>query len=302
MSNPSNLGALTTTFSAPPSCETDDGTYKVLYNERGWYYYVQGPRDTRNCMPTDYVPDRTAFYSPAPNCPSGFTPACSSTLVAGTVTDTIHTCCPVQKSFTCFASTHIYSPFSWQSTLGCVSTFTGNWSATVTSIGLDSSTTVNASFTGNGGEIGAYSVQVHFQASDLITTTTSSTSSSSSSSIPPTSTQITSTDSIPTASPSPAPASTGLSAGAAAGIGVGCGVAVLGLVAAAVLLFRRKRKQRLAEAQPQQMVGPGFNGNQGHASWQVSDIETTHPIAEIPGYPIGYKPPPSEMEGWTPPR
>ena len=87
-----------------------------------------------------------------------------------------------------------------------------------------------------------------------------------------------------------------------AGIGVGCGVAVLGLVAAAVLLFRRKRKQRLAEAQPQPMVGPGFNGDPGHASWQVSDLETTHPIAEITGYPMGYKPPPSEMEGWTPPR
>ncbi|KAI2633158.1 hypothetical protein GGS26DRAFT_69103 [Hypomontagnella submonticulosa] len=291
-----NLGALTTTFSAPPSCESDDGTYKVSDGrENGKYYYVQGPRDTTNCMPRSYVPDRTAFYSPAPNCPAGFTPACSETNTAGTVTETVYTCCPTQKSYSCLASSEIHSVYTWQSTLGCAFSFTGNWSATVTIIDAQGSTTIDTSLRDNGGAIGAYSVQVRFQESDLTTT-----ASSSSSSISPINAQTAPTGSAPSETPSaPASSSGGLSSGAAAGIGVGCAVAAIGLAAVAIFLFLRKRKRRLAEAQP--LTGPAVNEVKGDTAWP-SEMEVPHQVAEVSGYSKGYEFFPVEIDGSGPSR
>lgn len=93
----SNVGPLTTTFTAPASCTTATGLYQI-WNDAGTYRYEQGPLATMSgCFPDGYGASLSRYYSPG-LCPSGYTAACSSTdavvSATATATETAFTCCP----------------------------------------------------------------------------------------------------------------------------------------------------------------------------------------------------------------
>lgn len=89
----SNIGPLTTTFTAPSSCATATGLYQI-WPSHGTYYYQQGPLLSRpECYPSGYEAEPSQYYSPGV-CPSGYTAACSSANAVETATETAYTCCP----------------------------------------------------------------------------------------------------------------------------------------------------------------------------------------------------------------
>lgn len=91
----SNVGPLTTTFTAPASCTTATGLYQIWNDASSTYHYEQGPLATMSgCFPDGYDASPSQYYSPG-LCPKGYTAACSSTdVVSATVTETAFTCCP----------------------------------------------------------------------------------------------------------------------------------------------------------------------------------------------------------------
>lgn len=89
-----NLGPLPTNFALAPSCSRElDDVYKVFTTSEGWYFLIQGPVDQTSCYPSGYNGNSRQYYSPA-RCPTGFTSACQSLNVAGTVQETVVRCCP----------------------------------------------------------------------------------------------------------------------------------------------------------------------------------------------------------------
>lgn len=89
------IGPLTSVFSAPSSCSNTDVylIWNVGQTADVFDGYAQEPFRTE-CFPEGYKPIASLYYSPASECPSGYTIACETTNVAGDVTDTIRTCCP----------------------------------------------------------------------------------------------------------------------------------------------------------------------------------------------------------------
>lgn len=87
-----NLGPLTESEPLPSSCMAEyDRVYKI-HSTDVWYWLQPGPIST-SCFPSGYSASSEQYYSPG-HCPSGFTPACSSSNAIGDVTETIHICCP----------------------------------------------------------------------------------------------------------------------------------------------------------------------------------------------------------------
>lgn len=79
------LGPLTTTFTAPASCDTAS-VYSVDGLNAG--FYQQGPYETNSgCLPSKWV--LNGAYSPGV-CPKGYTVACSATDESAETT----VCCP----------------------------------------------------------------------------------------------------------------------------------------------------------------------------------------------------------------
>ncbi|KAI1164026.1 hypothetical protein F5B18DRAFT_617415 [Nemania serpens] len=239
-SSVSNLGTLTR-FTPATSC----------YNQQGVYHYpmgdlVQGPTDLLNCMPSNYVPSRWAYYSDT-TCPPGFTIACSSLVTSGTVVaETAYTCCQSLLPLTCNPdATSYYAP--WFTTLGCSTTWVFSTTIQVTSV-LDNgllSVGPFAIFSNEG--IGAYSVQIRVPNTDRLTspiigsTTSGATNGVTSSA---TSGAINSvTSSVASSATSGVAHSRGLSSGAVAGIAVGS--ALGGIIAATVVfIWWSKRAHR----------------------------------------------------------
>ncbi|KAM0809956.1 putative Mid2 domain-containing protein [Seiridium cardinale] len=244
-----NLGPLTATAALPSSCVDElDIVYKVHTTPEGYYYLLNGPFEVASCYPSSYDGTGTKFYSPAPSCPSGFTPACSSTNAAGTVTETIQTCCPTQFNYSCQTE----ASYEWESTLGCVSAVDTALSTTWTVMDIESGNTKSTTSAGYQGGMNAYSIQVRFQSSDLVTMTSSEpgseTANAKTSSTTPTSAGISnpissaSQSSTPTSAAASAPSS-GLSAGAAAGTGVGSFALLLAIAGAVIFMISRRRKR-----------------------------------------------------------
>jgi hypothetical protein len=84
-------------FKAEPSCLATNNIWKIFADcplkDVVCWYFLQGPPITSSCVPKDYNPTPTAYYSPA-SCPTGYTSACDETRTVGTVTETAYTCCP----------------------------------------------------------------------------------------------------------------------------------------------------------------------------------------------------------------
>ncbi|KAJ4421136.1 hypothetical protein N0V82_003900 [Gnomoniopsis sp. IMI 355080] len=295
-----NLGALTTTFSAPSSCASSTGISIVGCGD-GCVWWAEGPVDLTSsypCYPSFYNPTLSHYYSPGV-CPSGYTAACQSITKSSTVTETVQTCCPTALGYDygCVVPT-----WPWQSFLGCTvyeSTTVANYFdfPTVTSVD-DNSTTHTTSTARSELGIGAYGVEVRWQATDFVSTTVTPQSVSSTKS----------TATTPSATTTPAAATTtsstsaaaGLSSGAAAGIGVGVAVLFLAAATGAFFLIRRMRQRRKVTtgAVGAAQVGGDVRGSGtelGDSSVHRSELPTKPEMRQGPQYTTSSQMPPSEL-------
>jgi len=163
---------------------------------RGWWQL--GPLSTSDCLPPNYQIASGFYYSPGV-CPSGYIVACSRTVVAATLTETIATCCP--SDYSC----HTNSDLTFFSTLGCYTNGHGTLPF------ISGSSTLSKNPEGPGG-VNAYSVQVRWQSSDLLATSVYTTTVTSNP------TTVTST---PTTATTP-----GLNTSGKVGIGLGVPIAL----------------------------------------------------------------------------
>lgn len=93
-----NLGPLTTTFSAPSHCLSQTFRYTrsdiKCGNEGCGWLHLGNTSDSR-CLPSGYhaLTGTEFFYSPGV-CPKSYTAACSNVFTSGSELQTIATCCP----------------------------------------------------------------------------------------------------------------------------------------------------------------------------------------------------------------
>ncbi|KAI0452433.1 hypothetical protein F5B21DRAFT_336396 [Xylaria acuta] len=238
-----NLGPLPTNFALATNCasELDDiYMFHTLVNvQQGLaYYLLQGPSDQTTCYPSGYAANTEQYYSPG-RCPTGFTAPCRSTNRAGTVEETVLTCCPTGGNYIC--QTNIRHP--WETTQGCMSTITTSSELVVSEVSNQITSRVTSTFGVDGDDaVNAYSIQVRYQSTDFI-------SSLSSSSTPMSSVTI------ETHSPTNTPHSPNANAkGFIAGIVIGSLAAFFIAIGAAFLLVRRRYRRR--QQQPQQQPQP----------------------------------------------
>ncbi|KAI1344300.1 hypothetical protein F5Y15DRAFT_366109 [Xylariaceae sp. FL0016] len=254
-----------TSFSPPSKCLGDGAFFE--FKSDSSTYYIQGPRGVQtSCFPPSYSANTNTFYSPG-WCPDGYTEAHSWTKTLSPLTETHFTCCPSIGN-TVFQTQGTKNLAEWQSTLGCVSTFTAPITVpTVKTVDGGSVTadtkTVTISPSGGTGVINAYSIHVARRASDT-----------------------------------PGPSSTGngngnsssIDRGTAIGIGVGVGVAVLLMVIGAYLFWRRRRalqldKERQAYAPVSPVTRNPFSPVEMPASPAAVDPakkDTSNEPAELP--------------------
>ncbi|KAI1745998.1 hypothetical protein F4680DRAFT_6890 [Xylaria scruposa] len=191
-----NLGPLPTDFAVNSKCARDlIDVYKYFTTSPGWYFLLQGPVEQTSCYPSGYTADSRQYYSPA-RCPTGFTSACQSHNVAGTVEETVVRCCPTHSNFICQTNIH----YSWEKTLGCSnpqdSATTTAWTVSQVTDGI----TALGTYTGVIGGVNAYQIQVGFQSTDFASSTSTpirTTESSTMSPIPRPTTQSTTTGASP---------------------------------------------------------------------------------------------------------
>ncbi|KAI0100546.1 hypothetical protein GGR51DRAFT_532391 [Nemania sp. FL0031] len=248
-----NLGALTTSFSPAPNCEsyvsgliytqtlTTNGTTTTSEHQ----YHTLGLNDTSLCYPPYFHVGPTFYYSPA-MCPSSWYAACG-TIGAGSLTETRATCCPL--GYSCMdppAETETWS------TLSCISYATSEIFVTVPDNAYQEWTRVVKLLP----IVNAAAINVRWQPTDFVTTSDSSSSTPASSSSSPPST-LPSTSSPPTSAPASSntadsdtsmPPEQGISYSTRVALGVGLGVGGFALVVGAALcfLFVRRSKRRKA--------------------------------------------------------
>ncbi|RYC59900.1 hypothetical protein CHU98_g6309 [Xylaria longipes] len=231
-----NLGPLPTDFTIAANCASELDDKYLLHtsvDDRNAYYLLRGPLDQTTCYLSGYTANTEQYYSPG-RCPTGFTAPCQSTNRAGTVEETVLTCCPTQGNYIC--QTDINHP--WEMTQGCVSKFTAtSVELIVSDVSSQVTSRVTATF-GDGDAINAYSIQVRYQSTDFISTLSSSSPVISSIAIethPPTNTPHNTNANVNRAIP---------------GIIVGAIAAFLIAIGAVFLLVRRRYRQR-QQQQPQ---------------------------------------------------
>lgn len=162
----SNAGPLTTTFTAPPACATATGLY-LIWPGIGEYHYQQGPLGSRTeCFPSAYDASPSRYYSPG-LCPSGYTPACSSTdIISSRTTETAYTCCPTAAAYTCAGT--IDGVIAAGAYLGCATAFDGDIVlARITAISNGNTEVIQSTTESSGVGVGANSVAVRFRSGDL---------------------------------------------------------------------------------------------------------------------------------------
>ena len=186
-----SLGSLTTVFTPSPSCLAPANQWLINYSTgNGGWYDLFGPPMTSDCLPPNYTPASSAYYSPG-RCPSGYTKATETIQqLSNAKYETIQTCCPrcIQYSppklgqerelkysqrrwfhFTA-ASTSMTDQntlvFPWLTSLHCKTSITTKGSATKTKSDKGViSTTVGSVYPGD--NIGAYGIVVRFQDTDF---------------------------------------------------------------------------------------------------------------------------------------
>ncbi|KAH6838458.1 hypothetical protein B0I37DRAFT_449538 [Chaetomium sp. MPI-CAGE-AT-0009] len=171
----SSLGALTTAFTAPAACASSTGIHIVGCGDK-CVYWAEGPLNAGECYPPGFDPSAGAYYYSPGVCPSGYTPACTLRRTAGQVTETIQTCCPTALGYKYHCD---QSTWPWQSTLPC-NVYMNDPSSTfdfptVTSI-RDGRTVITSTARTEVG-IGAYGIEIRFQAGDFASSTKPTTAS-----------------------------------------------------------------------------------------------------------------------------
>ncbi|TGJ81105.1 hypothetical protein E0Z10_g7666 [Xylaria hypoxylon] len=252
-----NLGPLPTDFTIPANCasELDDIYFfrtSVNQDSPSAYYLLRGPLEQTLCYPGSYSANTEQYYSPA-RCPTGFTAPCQSINRAGTVEETVLTCCPTQGNYIC--QTDIEKV--WETTQGCRSKITATSFELVLSK-VSSGVTSRATATLNTNDaVNAYSIQVRYQSTDFI-------SSSSSSPTPSSAGETQDLTITPINTPTNTSTNTSHSTasnGTIAAIVVGVLAAIIIAVVAVFLLIRRRRRRRSNpqpgnQEQQQQYFGP----------------------------------------------
>lgn len=231
---------LTTVFTPPAAC------FAQLYWSYDGALQLGGGTE---CLPSGPAPTRSASFSPGLYCPESWTVACSSEVVLGAVTETRATCCPRAdgiesfsfSSFTCNTvdPADPSSGKSYYSTLGCTMALgtmaEQGYVSVVATGGAPYTTTV--SFATDGG-VNAYSVQIAWQASDLIAAKTPSASRSNTTSASSTNNSNGPSETSSLYGTDTGNSSSGLSRSAKIAIGVTVPIVTLALFVALVLLSR----------------------------------------------------------------
>ncbi|TRX89908.1 hypothetical protein FHL15_009180 [Xylaria flabelliformis] len=202
-----NLGPLPTDFTINANCASEINDAFLLHtsiDNHDFYYLLRGPLAQTTCYPSGYAANTEQYYSPG-RCPTGYTAP--------------------------------YTGHPWETTQGCVSTFTTT-SARLTLSEVSDGITSRATTTfGDADAINAYSIQVRYQSTDFVSSSTSSPTPVSSAA-------------IETHSPTNTPHSTNSNANKAIpGIVVGVLAAVFIAVGAVFLLVRRRRRHRRQQQQ-----------------------------------------------------
>lgn len=270
---------LTTIFNPAPQCFTD---YYMYTTQTTYTYYVLGPPSTSLCQPSGW--DSTLQYFSPGICPSGYSIACSSTISAGTVTETRATCCPTSWACQVGGDSGL---LPWLSTISC--TITADNAVTTRTRPItfinSGSTTIFPGTIDYG--LNALGVSIRYQSTDFASTTSSKATATPtlSNSAGQTSSGQSRTPMSNGSGPN-APHSTSLSTGAKAGIGAGVGVAALLVLGIAIFFIARHRKRNGA--------GPG--GAKGREHFEIyKPVEigsgVRPPRYELMGLPL------SEVQG-----
>lgn len=239
---------LTTIFTPSPDCLS-----QIHWaTESPWFQLGAGTQ----CIPSGPNPSVSSFYSPGLYCPEGYTVACSTQVTFGSATETRATCCPQAtglehlsvSSFGCQVNTLFFA-----TSYGCVLPLGTLASDSLTVIATNVSTFTSTFSVGTLDAVNAFSVQIRWQESDLITSTaqsgsTSQTSGANSGSSP-------SLNNGPTSTISGAPAvitsqnssgrSGGLSTGAIIAIAVVIPIVVIAALVGLFFFMRRKKRAEL---------------------------------------------------------
>lgn len=224
-----NIG-LTTTFTPPNDCLSGITEYQS-------YLYLGYESSCRPSSPGNLY---SFTFSPAWICPSGWTSVAGTTVTAGSNTETRAVCCPpltgVTGDFVGDTAMYVYD-YGYDD--GCTAAVSGPVTASVLSGNGSSPLTTMSYNTSDYGTMYGFSVEIAWQASDLVASKTASITSSGTSS-----TSSSASPTSPTATPAESNSSSGLSTGAKIAIGVVIPVVVLAALALAFCIFVRKRKTR----------------------------------------------------------
>ncbi|RWA07065.1 hypothetical protein EKO27_g8035 [Xylaria grammica] len=227
----SNLGPLPTDFTIPANCASElDDIYLFHTSLEQDYpdptYLLRGPLEQTLCYPGSYAASTEQYYSPA-RCPTGFTAPCQSVNSAGTVEETVLTCCPTQGNYQCQTDIH----WVWETTQGCRSQIaTADSELVLSEVSSGITSRVTSTF-GTGDAVNAYSIQPTPSSAgqtQLVTNTPANT---------PTNTSTNTTHGT-------------ISKGATAGIVVGVLAAFTIAVIAVFSLLRRSRRRVSNPVQP----------------------------------------------------
>ncbi|KAI1173372.1 hypothetical protein F4777DRAFT_558247 [Nemania sp. FL0916] len=263
-----NLGPLPTDFSLSPECESKINELYLIWTPGVGTFYLQGPVNQSPCYPSSYaVTTQSQYYSPGTACPAGFTAPCQSLNVAGTVTETVLTCCQVLQTFACQTSANM----QWESEFGCVSGFQGPSTETIISIVSDGVTTRTTTIVPRPNGLNAFSVQVRYQSTDIFPSATPSATSDTLSSL-----SLPTEPGTPTPTLNPSPRAHELSSRAIAGIAIGVSAAA---IVGAILLWLVIRMRRRVRKQTTRINPSGqFESINQYQESHHNDIQENRPI------------------------
>ncbi|KAI1108321.1 hypothetical protein F5Y14DRAFT_459754 [Nemania sp. NC0429] len=234
-----DLGPLPTDFTTPAYCANElDDIYK-LHTTNNVYYLLQGPLAQTTCYPGSFAAIARQYYSPG-LCPTGFTAPCQTTNRAGTVEETILTCCPTQGNYIC--ETDLPSVGDDEIFRGCISQITATSTVVIGSDVRDFQTSRVTLTLNQEDAINAYSIQVRYQSTDFISSSASSPTQTSTSSAVLETPSVTRTP--PSTNATANRALPGIIVGAIAGFAI--------VVGAVFLLTRRRYRQRREQQSPPQ--------------------------------------------------
>ncbi|KAI0179438.1 hypothetical protein GGR52DRAFT_570321 [Hypoxylon sp. FL1284] len=211
-------------------------------------FWAQGPVDLGDCWPSSYLSSSSEYCSPG-LCPSGYSPACKSTRSIGTLAETIQTCCPTARPYTCESPNHP----GWG---GCYWDLPSTWTMSVYAVS-DGQTMQQSAVSGAGGAVNALSVQVRFQSTDFASSTSAEIFSSS-------------TERATASSRAGSAAATGslndsdatstdrggITMGAKVGIGIGVSLGVIVLLVVGAFVLIKRRKSKSISLGPQELTIP----------------------------------------------